>query len=137
LTPSESILGNVAGTELCGVWGAANESPYNALWLEIAKQRYNVPTNLSRAVARIDMTVWPAPLIRVFLDQSTPAAVLTAADDPDVRKKSANICGQFLPRRIGAADGRPACSGSRRAVAQKPSSIGMLRMPNSRPHPLE
>lgn len=38
------------------------------------------------------MTVWPAPVIRLFMDQMTPDAVLAAADDPDATKKKAQVC---------------------------------------------
>jgi lipoprotein NlpI len=38
------------------------------------------------------MTRWPAPVIRLFLDQLTPAAVLAAADDPDPTEKKGRIC---------------------------------------------
>jgi lipoprotein NlpI len=38
------------------------------------------------------MTVWPAPVIKLFMDQTTPAAVLAAADDPDAIKKRAQVC---------------------------------------------
>ena len=65
---------------------------YNALWVDIVKQRSNLPSSLSDAVSRIDMTAWPAPLIRMFLGQTTPAAVLAAADDPDNSKKMDQIC---------------------------------------------
>jgi lipoprotein NlpI len=38
------------------------------------------------------MTVWPAPVIRLFMDQTTPAAVLAAADDPDATRKKGQVC---------------------------------------------
>jgi len=38
------------------------------------------------------MTKWPAPIIGLFLDQMTPAAVLAAADDPDPIKKKGQVC---------------------------------------------
>ena len=38
------------------------------------------------------MTAWPAPVIRMFLGQMTPAAVLAAADDPDATKKKGQVC---------------------------------------------
>jgi lipoprotein NlpI len=38
------------------------------------------------------MTRWPGPLLRLFLGQSTPAAVLAAADTPDAKKKNERIC---------------------------------------------
>jgi lipoprotein NlpI len=59
---------------------------YTALWLDIVNKRSNLASRLQQAVAQIDMTNWPAPVIRLFLGQMTPAAVLAAADDPDTRK---------------------------------------------------
>jgi lipoprotein NlpI len=38
------------------------------------------------------MTAWPAPVIRIFLGQMPPAAVLAAADDPDATKKKGQVC---------------------------------------------
>jgi lipoprotein NlpI len=38
------------------------------------------------------MTNWPAPVIRMFLGQLTPAAALAAADDPDAKKKKGQVC---------------------------------------------
>jgi hypothetical protein len=34
---------------------------------------------------RIDMTKWPAPVIRLYLGQMTPDSVLAAADSPDAQ----------------------------------------------------
>jgi tetratricopeptide (TPR) repeat protein len=63
-----------------------------ALWLEIIGQRGSIPSRLPLAVSRIDMTKWPAPVIRLFLGQVTPAAVLAAADDPDPARKKSRVC---------------------------------------------
>lgn len=38
------------------------------------------------------MTRWPAPVIRLFLGQTAPAAVLAAADDPDANTKRGQLC---------------------------------------------
>ena len=38
------------------------------------------------------MSVWPAPIVRLFLGQLTPAAVLAAADNPDPAKQKGQIC---------------------------------------------
>jgi lipoprotein NlpI len=38
------------------------------------------------------MTVWPAPVIRLFMDQMTPVTVLAAANDPDATKKQGQLC---------------------------------------------
>jgi lipoprotein NlpI len=65
---------------------------YNALWVEIASQRNKAPSQLSQAISRIDMTTWPAPVIRMFLGQAKPAAVLAAAENSDARKKKGQIC---------------------------------------------
>jgi lipoprotein NlpI len=65
---------------------------YTALWLDILNKRSNLPSRLQQAVAQIDMTHWPAPVIRLFLGQMTPAAVLAAADDPDPDTKNSHIC---------------------------------------------
>jgi lipoprotein NlpI len=68
------------------------KSSYAALWLDIVGQRNDVPSNLQQTVANLDMTAWPAPVIRLFLGQMTPAAVLAAADDPDAVKKKRQLC---------------------------------------------
>ena len=65
---------------------------YAALWLDLVGLRNNVPSRLSQAISTIDMTTWPAPVIRMFLGQMTAAAVLAAADDPDAKKKKGQVC---------------------------------------------
>ena len=39
-----------------------------ALWVDIVSRRNNLPSRLSQAISQIDMTVWPAPVIRLFMD---------------------------------------------------------------------
>jgi lipoprotein NlpI len=65
---------------------------YNALAVDMLGQRSKVSSRLLQAITNIDMTVWPAPILRMFLGQLTPAAVLAAADDPDAKKKKAQVC---------------------------------------------
>jgi lipoprotein NlpI len=65
---------------------------YTALWLDIVNKRSNLASRLQQAVAQIDMTNWPAPVIRLFLGQMTPAAVLAAADDPNPDTKKSHVC---------------------------------------------
>jgi lipoprotein NlpI len=74
----------------------APENAYLALWVDIASQRNNLPSRLAQASSRIDMSVWPAPVIRLFMDQMTPAAVLAAADDPDATRKKGRVCAANL-----------------------------------------
>jgi tetratricopeptide (TPR) repeat protein len=59
------------------------KSSYAAIWLDIVNKRSNLPSRLARAVTLIDMTKWPAPVIRLYLGELSPADVLAAADDRD------------------------------------------------------
>ena len=68
------------------------EYAYYALWLDILNKRSNVVTTLPGAISQIDMTKWPAPVIRLFLGQTTPAEVLAAAEDPDANTKRGQVC---------------------------------------------
>ena len=65
---------------------------YYPLWIDIIDKRGNLPSNLPQALSKIDMTKWPAPVIRMFLGQTTPEAVLAAADDPDATTKRGQVC---------------------------------------------
>lgn len=65
---------------------------YTALWLDIVDKRSNPPGQLSEAAKQIDMTKWPAPLIRLYLGQMTPEAALAAADDPNANTKKGQVC---------------------------------------------
>jgi lipoprotein NlpI len=67
-------------------------TPYYALWLDIVEKRSGLASRLPQAVSQIDMTKWPAPVIRLFLGQITPAAVLAAADDPDAETRKGQVC---------------------------------------------
>jgi lipoprotein NlpI len=70
----------------------APKDAYLALWVDIVSQRDKLPSRLAQTSSRIDMTVWPAPVIRLFKDQMTPAAVLAAAEDPDATRKKGQVC---------------------------------------------
>jgi lipoprotein NlpI len=58
-----------------------------ALWVDIVNKRSNLRSRLAEATAQLDMTKWPAPVIRLFLGQMTPGAVLAAAEDADVSRR--------------------------------------------------
>jgi len=80
---------------LADVSGASELDPqdaYKALWADIVAQRNNAPSPLSQASTRIDMTPWPAPIVRSFLGRMPPDAVLAAADDADAKKKKSQVC---------------------------------------------
>ena len=65
---------------------------YKALWADIVAQRNNAASHLSQASAKIDMTPWPVPIVRMFLGRMPPEAVLAAADDADAKKKKNQVC---------------------------------------------
>jgi lipoprotein NlpI len=65
---------------------------YGALWRDIVSRRSKLQSRLPQAVSQLDMTAWPAPVIRLFLGQMTPEAVLAAADDRDAYKKKVQVC---------------------------------------------
>jgi tetratricopeptide (TPR) repeat protein len=65
---------------------------YGAIWLEIADFRAGLPSQLKRSMEQIDMNKWPAPIIRLYLGELSPADVLAAADDPDAIKKQGQVC---------------------------------------------
>jgi lipoprotein NlpI len=56
------------------------KSAWTALWLVIANNRSHKPNQLVQATAKLDMTQWPAPLVRLFLSQATAQAVRDEAE---------------------------------------------------------
>jgi tetratricopeptide (TPR) repeat protein len=75
---------------------------YTALWLEIASKRSNLPSRLFEVTKQIDMTVWPAPIIKLYVGKLPAEAVLAAADDPKIDTRTKQVCeadffiGEFL-----------------------------------------
>jgi lipoprotein NlpI len=66
---------------------------YAALWADIATVRSNQPSRLAVATAQLDMSRWPAPIVRLYLGQITPDAMFaTAADDQDAKTKRGHVC---------------------------------------------
>jgi lipoprotein NlpI len=61
---------------------------YVALWVDIAGQRANLPSQLPQHISQIDMTAWPAPMIRLFLGQLSPAEALATTD----RSRRDQVC---------------------------------------------
>jgi lipoprotein NlpI len=86
--------GNSANA-LADIGHAAQLSPkdaYMALWLDVIAQRANAPSRLTESISSIDMTVWPAPVVQLFVGRLTPTAVLAAAEDDDPEKKKGKVC---------------------------------------------
>src|SRR5215471_15362678 len=68
------------------------KDPYTALWLDIVNKRSKLPSRLAEATAQIDMTKWPAPVIRLYLGQMAPETVLAAAAHRDASKQKSQVC---------------------------------------------
>jgi lipoprotein NlpI len=82
------------------------KNAYSALWLDIVARRNNVSSKLSQATEKLDMTAWPAPVIRLFLGQTSAAAVVAAADDPNADKKKTRVCeANFYAGELSLRDG--------------------------------
>src|SRR6201999_2747060 len=56
---------------------------YAAIWLDLAARRNNAQSRLREQSAKLDMSAWPAPVIREFLGESNSAQTLAAAHDSD------------------------------------------------------
>jgi tetratricopeptide (TPR) repeat protein len=77
-----------------------------ALWVDIIRQRNNLPSRLSQAISKIDMTKWPALRYPHVPRSDDPGRRLRCCQrsGPDQEKGPSLRC-QFLQRRIGASDG--------------------------------
>jgi lipoprotein NlpI len=59
---------------------------YAAIWLDLAAARTNTPSRLAEAAKQLDMTAWPAPVVRQFLGEMNAAQTVAAADsDPQTK----------------------------------------------------
>jgi lipoprotein NlpI len=68
------------------------KDPYAALWLDLVERRNNVPSHLAETTKQVDMTRWPAPVIRQFLGELTVEQTLAAALDNDPKRKLGQTC---------------------------------------------
>ena len=66
------------------------DNAYYAMWLDLARRHNGQPSILREA--RLDMTKWPAPLVRMLLGDQTPEMALADADDPDSATKNEHVC---------------------------------------------
>jgi tetratricopeptide (TPR) repeat protein len=65
---------------------------YTALWLDLAERRNNVSSHLAQAVKQLDMTAWPAPVIREFLGELSAGQTFAAASDNNPKTKLGHAC---------------------------------------------
>ena len=65
---------------------------YAALWRDLAERRLNAPSHLAEAAKQLDMTKWPAPVIRELLGERSAEQTVAAANDADPTTKLAQTC---------------------------------------------
>jgi lipoprotein NlpI len=65
---------------------------YAAIWLDLAARRNNSPSRLAEAAKKLDMTAWPAPIVRQFLGELNAAQTLSAAADSDPKTQQGQTC---------------------------------------------
>ena len=54
---------------------------YAALWLDLTERRDNLPSDLLEHATQLDMTAWPAPVVKLFLRGLSADALFAAAAD--------------------------------------------------------
>ncbi len=136
-----SLYGGSLDKALADISQASELDPkdaYAELWLDVIGQRSKVQSRLSDAVAKLDMTEWPAPVVRLFMGQTTAASVLAAADDPVPMTKAGQICeansyAGELALRQGPRDEairlfRLAASDRPRSFTEQRAAVGELKL---------
>jgi lipoprotein NlpI len=89
------VIGGHAADAVADFKKAAELNPkdaYAALWRELAERRTNLPGHLAEAAKQLDMTVWPAPVIREYLGELNAEQTFGAAFDTDPQVKAAQTC---------------------------------------------
>jgi lipoprotein NlpI len=72
--------------------------PYRVLALYLAKARGGDPDKEMLAInaKQLNASQWPGPVVGLYLDQLTPQAVLTAAQDPDPNTQRERLCEAYF-----------------------------------------
>ncbi len=79
-------------TDLAQVVALRPEDAYAAIWLDLAERGSGAPSHLREAEGKLDMTKWPAPIIRMLLGDKTSAETLAAAENPNLETKRGQVC---------------------------------------------
>jgi lipoprotein NlpI len=65
---------------------------YTALWLDLADRRDHLSSQLPRISRQLNMTAWPAPIVKLFLGDLTADAVLADAVHPSPPIMQGQVC---------------------------------------------
>ena len=63
-----------------------------ALWLYVTERRNHAPTELAQTAGQFEGKAWPAPVIRLFLGEASPADTLKVAETTGPVNKTTQIC---------------------------------------------
>jgi lipoprotein NlpI len=107
---------------------------YAAIWLDIAERRNRLPSRLPALSAKLDMTAWPAPVVRHFMGEMDLAALLASASDPDPVKARGQLCeARFYGGELALLNGGKADAGRlfRLAASECPKDFAEWRGANA------
>lgn len=99
---------------------------YTVLWLDLMAKRSGQPSHLPELAAQLDMTKWPAPIVRLLLGEITLTAMFEAAEDNDARKRRGQLCeANFFGGEVAVGEGAREEAGRmfRSAVADCPKTF--------------
>jgi tetratricopeptide (TPR) repeat protein len=68
------------------------QQAYAALWRDLAAGRASQPSMLKEEISRLDMTKWPAPLVRLMAGEISTEALFAATDDSNAAIKKNRLC---------------------------------------------
>lgn len=99
---------------------------YAALWYDIAERRNNIPSHLAETARQLDMRAWPAPVVRLFLGEWSPAQTLAAAHENNSETNRGQVCeANFYSGELALQQGAKDEAGRlfRRAVGDCPNGF--------------
>jgi lipoprotein NlpI len=68
------------------------QDAYSALWLDLAERRGNLSSELPAVAKQLNMTAWPAPIVKLLLGDLTADAVFADTADPSPEITRAEVC---------------------------------------------
>jgi lipoprotein NlpI len=83
-----------AATSFAQVVQARPAIAYGVLWRALSQARAGAAydSEFAQNATKLDVVKWPAPVVKLYLGQSTPEAALKAADNPDPETAKNQIC---------------------------------------------
>lgn len=87
----KALLGN-ALSDLQRSQSIDSKNAYTIIWLDIVRKRARSKGELSGALKLLDMTRWPAPIVRLYMGRMMPADVVSSASDPDTVIEKGHTC---------------------------------------------